>query len=89
MTQDFLIGLTRHALETMLMVSLPILLTSLAVGVVISIFQAATSIQEMTITFVPKITITFIALLLFGPWMTNKMVDFLREILQNFPYWIR
>lgn len=89
MTPEFVIGLARQALETMLMVSLPILLVSLVVGLVISIFQSVTQIQEMTISFVPKIVITFVALLLFGGWMMAKLSDFTIEIFQNFPKWIQ
>jgi len=89
MTPEFVIGLARQALETMLLVSLPILLTSLVVGLVISIFQAVTQIQEMTLSFVPKIVVTFLSLLLFGGWMINKIVDFTREILQKFPGWVQ
>lgn len=89
MTPEFIIGLARQALETMLVVSLPILLVGLTVGVVISVFQAVTQIQEMTISFVPKIVITFASLLLFGGWMMNKIMDFTREILTKFPGWIQ
>ncbi|MBC7357727.1 flagellar biosynthetic protein FliQ [Desulfacinum infernum DSM 9756] len=89
MTQEFVIGMARQALETMLMVSLPVLLVSLIVGVLISLFQAITQIQEMTITFVPKIVVTFLSLLIFGTWMTGKMLSFTREILLNIPHWIR
>ncbi len=89
MTQEFVIGLARQALETMLMVSLPVLLTSLVVGVLISLFQAVTQIQEMTLTFVPKIVVTFLSLLIFGSWMTNRMLSFTRTLLENMPYWIR
>ncbi|SMC19350.1 flagellar biosynthetic protein FliQ [Desulfacinum hydrothermale DSM 13146] len=89
MTQEFVIGMARQALETMLMVSLPVLLVSLIVGVLISLFQAITQIQEMTITFVPKIVATFLALLIFGAWMSGKMIAFTREILINIPHWIR
>lgn len=89
MTQEFIIGLARQTLETMLMVSLPVLLTSLVVGVLISLFQAVTQIQEMTLTFVPKIVITFLALLVFGAWMTDRMLSFTRNLLENMPYWIR
>jgi flagellar biosynthesis protein FliQ len=89
MTEDFIIGFARQALETMLMVSLPVLLVSLVVGIIISLFQSVTQMQEMTITFVPKIIATFTSLLLFGPWMIGKLADFTREILQNLPYWAR
>lgn len=89
MTAEFVIGLGRQALETMLMVSLPVLIVSLIVGVLISIFQAVTQIQEATITFVPKIIATFIALLIFGSWMIGRLSYLTREIFQNIPFWIR
>ncbi len=89
MTTEFVIGLGKQALETMLMISLPVLIVSLIVGVVISIFQAVTQIQEATITFVPKIIATFLSLLVFGGWMIAKISDFTREIFKNIPFWIR
>ncbi|MGD9503680.1 MAG: flagellar biosynthesis protein FliQ [Syntrophobacteraceae bacterium] len=89
MTPEFVIGLARQALETMLMVIMPTLLICLAVGLVISIFQAATQIQESTIAFVPKIVVTLLSLLIFGNWMITKLVDFTREIITNIPAWIR
>jgi flagellar biosynthetic protein FliQ len=89
MTPDFIIGLARHAIETLLMVSLPILLLSLVVGLLISLFQAVTQIQEMTISFVPKIVVTFLSLLIFGAWMIGKLVDFTREMIQMIPQWIQ
>mgnify|MGYP001293409355 CR=1 FL=1 len=89
MSSDFVMGIAREALETMLLTSMPVLLVSLVVGVGISILQAVTQIQEQTISFVPKIAVTFIALLFLGPWLLNEMSRFLSEILENFPYWIR
>jgi len=89
MTPEFVIGLARQAIETMLMVSLPTLLMSLIVGVIISTFQAVTQIQEMTISFVPKIIVTFLSLLIFGGWMMSKLLDFTREIIQMIPLWIK
>jgi flagellar biosynthesis protein FliQ len=89
MTEDFIIGFARQAIETMLMVSLPVLLVSLVVGIIISLFQSVTQMQEMTITFVPKIVTTFLSLIVFGPWMIEKITGFLREVLVNLPYWVR
>lgn len=89
MTPEFVIGLARQALETMLMVSLPILLSSLVIGLLISIFQSVTQIQEMTLAFVPKIVVTFLSLLLFGGWMVNRILDYTREILTKFPNWVQ
>ncbi len=88
MSFEFVIGLGRQALETMILVSTPVLMVSLVVGLVISIFQAVTQLQETTITFVPKIVATFLALLFFGGWMMNKLTDFTREIITNIPHWI-
>ena len=89
MTPEFVMGLAKHTLETVLAVSLPVLLVSLVVGLVISIFQSVTQIQEMTLSFVPKIIVTFLALMVFGSWMMTKLMDFTREILQNFPTWLQ
>lgn len=85
MTFEVILGVGRQAVETMLVVSLPILLVSLAVGLLISIFQAVTQIQEMTITFVPKIIVTFVSLLFFGSWMLGRLTDFTRGILESIP----
>ena len=85
MNYEFILGLSRQALETMLMVSLPVLGLSMIVGLVISVFQSVTQIQEMTITFVPKVVITFLALLVFGSWMLSKMAGFLREVILSIP----
>ncbi len=85
MSYEFVISFGRHAVETMLMVSLPVLGLSMVVGLIISIFQSVTQIQEMTLTFVPKIVITFLALLFFGSWMLGKLSDFLREVIMTIP----
>ena len=85
MSYEFVIGFGRQAIETMLLVSMPILGLSMAVGLVISVFQSVTQIQEMTITFVPKIFITFLALLLFGSWMLGRLAGFLREVILSIP----
>ena len=65
-------------------VSLPVLLVSLIIGLIISIFQTVTSIQEQTLTFVPKIVCVFIALILFGPWMLNSIVEFMTQLWSTF-----
>ncbi len=88
MTPEFIIGLARQALETMLYVSMPVLAMSLIVGLIVSIFQAVTQIQEMTIAFVPKIVVSFLSLMVFGSWMIGKLLDFTREIITNIPQWV-
>lgn len=85
MTYEMIIAFGRQAIETMLMVSLPVLGLSMVLGLLISIFQSVTQIQEMTITFVPKVVVTFLALLIFGTWMLGKLAGFLREVILSIP----
>ncbi len=84
-----IMGIARNTIEVMLWVSLPILGIGLLVGLVISVFQAVTQIQEVTLTFVPKIVVTLLCLIFFGPWMLNKLIQFTVNIYTNFPHWIR
>jgi len=83
MTIDSAITLIQSMLFTALLVGAPVILTAFVVGVLISIFQAATQIQEMTLTFIPKIVATIIAMIIFGSWMFIKIVDYTRELYQN------
>lgn len=89
MTTDFVIGFGRQAIELCLMMALPMLGVGLAVGVVVSIVQAATQIQETTLSFIPKIISMFLALLLALPWIMDRVVSFTREVLINIPNYIR
>jgi flagellar biosynthesis protein FliQ len=89
MTPDMVVALSRQAIETALFLALPMLGVSLVVGVFISVLQAATQIQEMTLTFVPKILAMFIALLIAFPWMMDKMINFTRDLMMNIPIYIR
>ena len=88
MTHDVVIGLARTAIEATLMLSMPLLAVSLVVGVVLSVVQAATQIQEATLTFVPKIIAMFIAAILTFPWLMDKMISFTRELMLNIPQYI-
>ena len=89
MSQDIAIQLGREALFMVMLVSAPMLGLGLIVGVAVSIFQATTQIQEQTLVFVPKIIATFVAILLFGPWILGMMVDYTREIFTSFNSLIR
>ena len=89
MTQDMAIQVGREALFMVMLVSAPMLGLGLIVGVVVSIFQATTQIQEQTLVFVPKIIATFVAILLFGPWIVGMLVDYTREIFTSFNSVIR
>ena len=89
MSPDFVIGFARQSIELTLAISLPMLGVGLAVGVVVSVLQAATQIQEMTLTFVPKIIAVFLALLISFPWIMDKMISFTQEVFLNFPQYIK
>ncbi|MBU4525896.1 MAG: flagellar biosynthesis protein FliQ [Desulfomicrobium sp.] len=89
MTPEFIIGFARQSIELTLIIALPMLGVGLAVGVFVSILQAATQIQEMTLTFVPKIIAVFLALLISFPWIMDKMITFTQEIFLNFPQYIK
>ncbi|MFN3618125.1 MAG: flagellar biosynthesis protein FliQ [Aquabacterium sp.] len=77
--------LTRDGLLTLLSVCMPILLVVLAVGLVVSIFQAATQIHEQTLSFVPKLLAAFATLGIAGPWMLSTLVNYIQQVLQTIP----
>ena len=85
MTEGIVIEIIKEAFYITFIIILPVLGVSLVVGIIISIFQAATSIQEMTLTFVPKILITVIAIAFLLPWMIDKMISFTLKIFTLFP----
>ena len=89
MTIDDVTAIAGQALYLIIKVSAPVLLVSLAVGLIISIFQTVTSIQEQTLTFVPKIVCVFVALMVLGHWMLNSMTEFMVELWSNFSLYIR
>lgn len=83
MTQEMVISIAENAIYTVLIVSGPLLLIALAVGLIVSIFQATTSIQEQTLAFVPKIVAVLVALIFFGPFMISRMTSYFHDILNN------
>jgi flagellar biosynthetic protein FliQ len=83
MGQSVIIDVARDALYTIILVSLPTLGLALLVGLIVSIFQATTQIQEPTLTFVPKILAVLFSILVFGPWMLNIIVDFTARLFGN------
>lgn len=88
MTEQFIVDFALEAIKITLLVSAPMLGFGLITGLVISIFQAVTSIQELTLTFIPKILAVFLALFLFFPWIMRIMMSFTERILINFPGYI-
>ena len=85
MTPESVMSLGRHAMEVTLMVAAPMLLVALIIGLVVSIFQAATSINEQTLSFIPKLIGIFVALVLAGPWMLTIMTDYMRSVFTGIP----
>ena len=75
----------RHALEITLMIALPMLLIALIIGLLVSIFQAATQINEMTLSFIPKLIGVFLVMDLLGPWMLNILTDYFHELFASIP----
>ena len=88
MTVEAVADMTRDALYLIIRIALPVLLVSMAIGLIVSIFQTVTSIQEQTLTFVPKIICVFTALVFFGPWMMNSMVNFMVDLYSAFSLYI-
>ncbi len=89
MTDTFIIQITREALVMVLILSVPILLAGLLVGLVIGILQATTQIQEQSLTFVPKLIVTFVLMALLTPWMIKVMVGYTGELFAKLPSVIR
>ena len=85
MTPETVMQIGRQAIEVTLLISAPTLLTALVVGLIISIFQAATQINESTLQFVPKLIAMFMILLLAGPWMLQYMVDYIQRLFGSIP----
>ena len=83
MTDTFVIALAREALWTVLIVSAPMLGVGLIVGLVISIFQASTQINEQTLSFIPKIVAVLASIVIFGPWMLHTLISFCAKIFGN------
>jgi len=89
MTPEFVVNFAQEAIKVTLFVSMPMLVLGLIVGVAISIFQAVTQIQEMTLTFVPKILVVLVALLFFSSWMLEQLMQFTVTTINQIPYYIR
>lgn len=89
MTADFVVGLMAETIKVTLLVSAPVLIAGLAVGVVISLFQAVTQIQEMTLVFVPKIFAVMVVLIAALPWMINLLVTYTHNLITNIPLYVK
>lgn len=89
MSEDLIIQLGQDALKTTVLLSAPILVTTLVVGLMVSVFQALTQINEATLTFIPKMIVVAIVLMLAGPWMLDLMKGFTVKLFENVPEMVR
>jgi flagellar biosynthetic protein FliQ len=85
MTPETVVTIGRQALEMTLMLSAPLLITALAVGLIVGIFQAATQINEMTLSFIPKLLAMAAVLALTGPWMIRHLIEYSRHLIESIP----
>ena len=89
MTPEFVVEFAKQAIILTIYLSMPMLGLGLIAGLVVSVFQAVTQVQEMTLTFVPKIIAVFLGLLFAAPWMLEKLTSFTRHVIENIPMYIR
>jgi flagellar biosynthetic protein FliQ len=85
MTPESVMTMGRHAMEITLMLAAPMLLVALIIGLIVSIFQAATQINEQTLSFIPKLVGVFVAIVIAGPWMLSVILDYMRQTFQSIP----
>jgi len=89
MTQEFVLSFAQETFKLTILISAPMLLMGLVAGLAVSIFQAVTSINEMTLTFIPKILAVFLSILMFFPWILKMIVGFTQNIIMNLPLYIK
>ena len=85
MSSDLVVQMAREALFMVMLISAPMLGLGMLVGILVSVFQATTQIQEQTLAFIPKIVAVFVAILIFGPWMLRLLTDYIRVLFVNLP----
>lgn len=89
MSVDFITGFFFETMKMIMLLCLPVLIFGLVAGVVVSIFQAATSINEMTLVFIPKMIAVGVAIVIFFPWMLRLLIDFTQKLIMNLPNYIQ
>ena len=89
MDMDLVVGIMQQSLTMVLLLSAPMLLIGLIVGLIVSVFQATTQIHEATLAFVPKIVAVMLSMLVFGPWMMSSMVNFTQNLFENIDKFIK
>ncbi len=89
MTPELVTGIFVNAIKTAILLAAPMLLSGLVVGLLVSLFQSVTQLNEMTMTFIPKMLVVALALLMFFPWMLQLMIDFVNNLFVNIPLYIK
>ena len=89
MSPDLILSIGQKMLELAFILAAPVLLVTFLVGLIVSILQSATQIQEMTLRYIPKLIAAYVVILLLGAWMLNKLLDFTKELIVNIPVWFR
>ena len=89
MTPDMVVSFVQRSLELGLLLAGPVLLITFLVGLIISIIQSATQIQEMTLSYIPKIIAAYLTILILGAWMLSKLTDFTKYLIINIPTWLK
>ena len=86
MSPEDVLTIFQHALQVLLMLIVVILIPALLVGLIVSMFQAATQINEMTLSFIPKLIITVVTLMFAGPWMLRLIMEYTQQLIHDIPY---
>jgi flagellar biosynthetic protein FliQ len=89
MSPDLILSMGQKMLELAFIIAAPVLLVTFLVGLIVSILQSATQIQELTLSYIPKLIAAYVVVLLLGAWMLNKLLDFTKELIVNIPVWLR
>ena len=89
MTTDFVIGIMAESVKLTLLIAAPALLVGLVIGFLVSLFQAVTQVQEMTLVFVPKIIGVFVTVIMAMPWMMNMLMALTERLFKDIPHWVR
>ncbi|WP_448587602.1 flagellar biosynthesis protein FliQ [Thermocrinis sp.] len=89
MSPELILTMGQKMLEMAFILAAPVLIVTFLVGLVVSILQSATQIQEMTLSYIPKLIAAYVTVLIVGAWMLNKLLDFTRELIVNIPVWLK
>ena len=88
MTPEFVITIARQAIEVATLITAVVLLPALAVGLLVSMFQAATQLNEQTLSFIPKLIVTFLTIMIAGPWILQLLIDFTNRMIGDIPFMV-